>query len=227
VILGDAAHPQVPEASFDVVFLCTTLGEIPDRAAALAQCHRALKPGGVLSITEMFGDPHYQSRSVVQRFAEGAGFRLQCILGGWSLFTANFIKPCNESGVSNDKDHSLDGADREESDRLWSKRTLRLLPGACQLDLSRWSGSLKVKAVAISDDPPEFSHPVHRDSELCPVCGKSTAGGLRLGGSLAVEYERPTDWPFQCEPIICLGVWVHPSCFEGCQDTGRPGPMPW
>jgi len=92
-ILGDATQPHVPEASFDLVFLCTALGEIPDRAPALTQCHRALKPGGVLSITEIFGDPHYQSRSVVQRLAEAAGFRLRAIKGRWWFYTANFIKP--------------------------------------------------------------------------------------------------------------------------------------
>src|SRR5262249_42727945 len=52
-ILGDATGPHVPEASFDLAFLCTALGEIPDRAAALGQCHRALKPGGVLAVTEI------------------------------------------------------------------------------------------------------------------------------------------------------------------------------
>ncbi len=92
-ILGDATQPVVPEASFDLAFLVTTLGEIPDRAAVLAQCFRALKPGGVLSITEMFPDPHYQSRSTVKRLAEEARFRLQSIQGGWWLFTANFVKP--------------------------------------------------------------------------------------------------------------------------------------
>ncbi len=92
-ILGDASQPQVPEASFDVAFLCAALGEIPNRAAALAQCHRALKPGGILAISEMFGDPHYQSRSVVERLALDAGFRLQSMQGGWWLFTARFIKP--------------------------------------------------------------------------------------------------------------------------------------
>ena len=64
------------------MFLCAALGEIPDRAAAVVQSYRALKPGGVLSITEMFGDPHYQSRSVVKRFAEEGGFRIQSIKGG-------------------------------------------------------------------------------------------------------------------------------------------------
>ena len=84
---------MVAEADFDLAFLATTLGEIPDRAAVLAQCFRGLKPGGVLSITEMFPDPHYQSRSTVKRLAEETGFRLQSIQGGWWLFTANFVKP--------------------------------------------------------------------------------------------------------------------------------------
>jgi SAM-dependent methyltransferase len=92
-ILGDAAQSHVPEASFDLVFLCAALGEIPDRAAAIAQSFRALKPAGVLSVTEMFGDPHYQSRSVVRRLAEAAGFRFQSVRGGWWLYTADFVKP--------------------------------------------------------------------------------------------------------------------------------------
>ena len=93
VILGDACQPHVPEASFDVAFLCTTLGEILDRPAALAQCYRALKPGGRLSITEFVLDPHYQSQSTVWRLAEGAGFRFESIEGGWWFYTASFIKP--------------------------------------------------------------------------------------------------------------------------------------
>ena len=92
-IVGDATQPMVAEADFDLAFLVTTLGEIPDRAAVLAQCFRGLKPGGVLSITEIFPDPHYQSRSTVKRLAEETGFRLQSIQGGWWLFTANFVKP--------------------------------------------------------------------------------------------------------------------------------------
>ena len=92
-ILGDATQALVPEAAFDLVFLCTALGEIPDRTAVLSQCYRALTPGGLLSITEKFGDPHYQSRSTVKRLAEDAGFRPQSIDGRWWFFTANFVKP--------------------------------------------------------------------------------------------------------------------------------------
>jgi ubiquinone/menaquinone biosynthesis C-methylase UbiE len=92
-ILGDATRALVPEASFDLVFLSAVLGEIPDRAAALAQCYRALKPQGVLSITEMIGDPHYQSRSTVRSLAVVAGFEPQSVKGGSWLFTYDFIKP--------------------------------------------------------------------------------------------------------------------------------------
>jgi ubiquinone/menaquinone biosynthesis C-methylase UbiE len=92
-MVGDATQPLVPAGSFDVVLLVTTLGEIPDRQAVLAQCYRVLKPGGVLSISEMLPDPHYQSKRTVQRLAEGAGFWLQSIRGGAWLYTANFVKP--------------------------------------------------------------------------------------------------------------------------------------
>lgn len=92
-IRGDATQPIVPDVSFDVAFLVTTLGEIPDRAAALAQCFRALKSGGILSISEMLPDPHYQSKHTVKDLAEAAGFRLQSVEGGRWLFTANFVKP--------------------------------------------------------------------------------------------------------------------------------------
>lgn len=91
-IRGDAAQPHVPEGSFDLVFISVALGEIPDRAAALRQCYRALKPDGVLSVTELAGDPHYQFRSVVQRLAQEAGFRLKAIKGRWWFYTATLIK---------------------------------------------------------------------------------------------------------------------------------------
>lgn len=90
--LGDATQPRFPLASFDVIYFCTVLGEIPNRAAALRQCYAALKPGGVLSITEIFPDPHYQSRATVKRLAEAAEFRLQAMYGHWYFFTANFGK---------------------------------------------------------------------------------------------------------------------------------------
>jgi len=73
-----------------------TLGEIPDRAA-LAESYKALAPSGVLSITEIFGDPHDQSRSTVKRLAEEAGFCFDSIQGHSWFFTATFVKPSKTS----------------------------------------------------------------------------------------------------------------------------------
>jgi ubiquinone/menaquinone biosynthesis C-methylase UbiE len=92
-LVGDATALELPDESVDLVFLCTVLGEIPNRAAALAECYRVLKPGGALSITEIMGDPHYQTRGKAQRLAEQAGFELKLIEGGWRSYTASFRKP--------------------------------------------------------------------------------------------------------------------------------------
>ena len=91
-IVGDAAESHFNAGSFDVVFLCTVLGEIPRREEAFRQCHAVLKPGGLLSVTEVFPDPHYQSFVTVKRLAEAGGFRIREKLGRWYFFTANFIK---------------------------------------------------------------------------------------------------------------------------------------
>ena len=90
--LGGAMQFNNIHKDFDVVYLCTVLGEVPNREAALRQCYEALKPGGKLSITEIFLDPHYQSRATVKRLSEAAGFQLQAIYGSWYFFTANFVK---------------------------------------------------------------------------------------------------------------------------------------
>ncbi len=92
-MLGDAMQPIFPAESFDVIYLCGVLGEIPDPKGVLGQCHAALKPEGMLSITEIFADPDYQSRPAVQRLAEASGFRLREAFGPWYYFTANFVKP--------------------------------------------------------------------------------------------------------------------------------------
>ncbi len=91
--VGDATKLDLPDGSVDLAYLCTVLGEIPDRSAALAECHRVLKPGGILAITEIIGDPHYQSRAKVQQLAEATGFRPETCEGNFRLYTARFRKP--------------------------------------------------------------------------------------------------------------------------------------
>ena len=73
----------------------TVLGEIPDREVALKEIFNALKPGGILSVTEIVFDPHFQSRNTVRRLVESAGFRENEFFGNRFAFTLNLERPEN------------------------------------------------------------------------------------------------------------------------------------
>lgn len=60
---------------FDRALLVTVLGEIPDREGALREIFAALKPGGLLSVTEVIFDPHFQRQSTLRQLAAASGFR--------------------------------------------------------------------------------------------------------------------------------------------------------
>jgi ubiquinone/menaquinone biosynthesis C-methylase UbiE len=66
---------------------------VRDRRAATRELYRALKPGGVLSVTEIFGDPDHRRPARIRRDIEAAGFRLVRRFGGFPAFTLNFEKP--------------------------------------------------------------------------------------------------------------------------------------
>lgn len=80
---------------FDRALLVTVLGEIPDREAAVKEIFDALKPGGILSVTEIIFDPHFQRRSAVARLAGNTGLRKKAIYGSRIAYTMNFEK-CND-----------------------------------------------------------------------------------------------------------------------------------
>jgi ubiquinone/menaquinone biosynthesis C-methylase UbiE len=88
--LGDGA---LPAEAFDVALLVTVLGEIPLRLTALREIHRSLRPGGVLSVTEVLPDPHYQPLGRVRALAHEAGFREQSLVSGWLSYTLNLTRP--------------------------------------------------------------------------------------------------------------------------------------
>lgn len=77
---------------YDRVLLVTVLGEIPDRESALREIHRALKPDGVLSVTEIIFDPHYQRHASILRLANSAGFREKAFFGNGFVFTVHLEK---------------------------------------------------------------------------------------------------------------------------------------
>jgi len=93
-LLGGAGLGKIQEENgFDRAILVTVLGEIPDKKIALKEIFKALKPGGILSITEVFPDPDFQRQNKVLRLAAGVGFTLDKKYGNIFAFTMNFVKP--------------------------------------------------------------------------------------------------------------------------------------
>lgn len=73
---GDATALPYEDASIDAVVLTAVLGEIPERAAALKEIRRVLKPSGRLVVGELFGDPHFTSRGSLRQLGMEAGLQL-------------------------------------------------------------------------------------------------------------------------------------------------------
>ncbi len=87
---------KLEHGRFDRAVLVTVLGEIPDQEAALREIFAALKPGGILCVTEIIFDPHCQSRGTVVRLARAVGFREKRCFGNRIAFTLHLEKPSSD-----------------------------------------------------------------------------------------------------------------------------------
>lgn len=87
---GDARDLPFEDESFDAAILTTVLGEIPDRAAALREVARVLKPDGRLIVGELFGDPHWVRPTRLRAETEAAGLRFAWISGRSLGYFARF-----------------------------------------------------------------------------------------------------------------------------------------
>ena len=92
-----AGEGKLTRSTYDRAVLVTVLGEIPDRHAALKEIFDVLKPGGLLSITEVIADPHFQRRSTVRELAGAVGFKEKHCYGNRFAFTLNLEKPAMTS----------------------------------------------------------------------------------------------------------------------------------
>ena len=90
LVQGNAVTLPFQPSSFDVVFLVAVLGEVPDPAACITSVARVLHPGGLLSITELPGDPDALSQEDVRALAAASGFEPAATFPVSKGFTANF-----------------------------------------------------------------------------------------------------------------------------------------
>ena len=84
---------RLPGGYFDRALLVTVLGEITNPKAALAEIFNALKPGGILSVTEVIFDPHFQGIGTVTALAGEAGFLIGQRWGHKLAFVQHLQKP--------------------------------------------------------------------------------------------------------------------------------------
>lgn len=91
-VQGAAGEGKLEKNEFDRALLVTVLGEIPDKTTALKEIFECLKPGGILSITEVIADPHFQTRKTVLALASSVGFVEKDFFGNQISYTINFEK---------------------------------------------------------------------------------------------------------------------------------------
>jgi ubiquinone/menaquinone biosynthesis C-methylase UbiE len=91
-VWSDINHLNLPANAFDRVLLVASLGSIQDKQAALHKLYAAMKPNGVLSITEVALDANRVGFEIVQQLACRAGFLQDFFSKGWLSYTVNFVK---------------------------------------------------------------------------------------------------------------------------------------
>lgn len=90
---GDATALPFEDESIDAVVLVATLGEIPDREAAVGEIARVLRGGGRLIVGELVGDPHFTTPGELERLAGHARLGPLTRSGPWIGYFAHLPKP--------------------------------------------------------------------------------------------------------------------------------------
>jgi len=90
----DGDHFDFPDESFDRIFLVTVIGEVENKEAYMLEFYRLLKPKGILSISELAGDPDKITSSDLKTLASKANFEPIQFFGTEKNYTLNFKKKC-------------------------------------------------------------------------------------------------------------------------------------
>jgi len=88
----DGSKFDLSDNHFDAIFLVTVFGEVKNQQEYMTEFFRIMKPGGILSISEIVPDPHIMPIRKVRELATNAGFTFDKIYGNSWNYTANFRK---------------------------------------------------------------------------------------------------------------------------------------
>jgi ubiquinone/menaquinone biosynthesis C-methylase UbiE len=90
--LTDGHSLDLESNCFDRIFMVTVLGEVDDKDSYLKDIYRILKEDGVLSISELAGDPDKLELDEIQSLVSAYGFEVKEVFGSRLNFTVNFAK---------------------------------------------------------------------------------------------------------------------------------------
>ena len=76
LLRADSRQLPYADGVFDAAYLVSVLGEIPDRALAVTELLRMVRPGGTLVISEIAVDPDFVPFSSLSASLAEAGFGL-------------------------------------------------------------------------------------------------------------------------------------------------------
>jgi ubiquinone/menaquinone biosynthesis C-methylase UbiE len=78
--------------TFDRIFMVAVLGEVENKNSYMTEFHRILKIGGVLSISELAGDPDKMTIQSLKEIGINFGFSILEYYSDKLNYTVNFIK---------------------------------------------------------------------------------------------------------------------------------------
>lgn len=87
------AEAGLPEGEFDRALMVAVIHEIRDKKAALRAVYDSLRPGGIMSVTEIRPDPDALTANAIRGLAAQAGFEFIGEAGPLLALTLNFQKP--------------------------------------------------------------------------------------------------------------------------------------
>jgi ubiquinone/menaquinone biosynthesis C-methylase UbiE len=90
--LCDGKTFDFKDNSFDIIYMVTVIGEVENKDEYIQEFYRMLKPNGVLSITELAGDPDKMTVDELKSMIEKHNFIFYNKYGNKRNFTLNFKK---------------------------------------------------------------------------------------------------------------------------------------
>jgi ubiquinone/menaquinone biosynthesis C-methylase UbiE len=90
--LCDGRAFSFQDESFDRIFMVAVLGEVENKASYITEFHRLLKRGGILSISELFGDPDKMSVQSLKNLVVDSGLSFYKHCGNMWNYTVSFLK---------------------------------------------------------------------------------------------------------------------------------------